>query len=190
MNRLLLVIDVQNDFINEHTKNILTKIKELVDSNKYDLTAFTRFINDENSIWYKKLNYKGCMTKEGQAIAINTKNNKVFDKNIYTAVNDELKKYIVSGEIKPGEKLMSVRDLANVAKVNPNTMQKALIELEEKKLIYTPSTSGKYVTNDINVINSYKKKYLKNKTNEYLNTLRELGITNEEVMDYLREEMK
>ena len=45
-------------------------------------------------------------------------------------------------------------------------------------------------TNDINVINSYKKKYLKNKTNEYLNTLRELGITNEEVMDYLREEMK
>ena len=92
MNRCLLVIDVQNDFINEHTKNILTKIKELVDSNKYDLTAFTRFINDENSIWYKKLNYKGCMTKEGQAIAINTKNNKVFDKNIYTAVNDELKK--------------------------------------------------------------------------------------------------
>lgn len=53
MNRLLLVIDVQNDFINEHTKNILTEIKELVDSNKYDLTAFTRFINDKNSIWYK-----------------------------------------------------------------------------------------------------------------------------------------
>lgn len=99
MNRLLLVIDVQNDFINEHTKNILTEIKELVDSNKYDLTAFTRFINDENSIWYKKLNYKGCMTKEGQAIAINTKNNKVFDKNIYTAVNDELKKYIQKNNI-------------------------------------------------------------------------------------------
>ena len=99
MNRLLLVIDVQNDFINEHTKNILTKIKELVDSNKHDLTAFTRFINDENSIWYKKLNYKGCMTKEGQAIAINTKNNKVFDKNIYTAVNDELKKYIQKNNI-------------------------------------------------------------------------------------------
>lgn len=70
-----------------------------MDSNKYDLTAFTRFINDENSIWYKKLNYKGCMTKEGQAIAINTKNNKVFDKNIYTAVNDELKKYIQKNNI-------------------------------------------------------------------------------------------
>lgn len=99
MNRLLLVIDVQNYFINEHTKNTLTKIKELVDSNKYDLTAFTRFINDENSIWYKKLNYKGCITKEGQSIAIDTKNNKVFDKTVYTAVNDALKNYIRENNI-------------------------------------------------------------------------------------------
>lgn len=99
MSKLLLVIDVQKDFINEHTKNILTKIKELVDSNKYDLIAFTRFINDENSIWYKKLNYKGCMTKEGQAIAIDTKNNKVFDKRIYTALNDELKQFIDENNI-------------------------------------------------------------------------------------------
>lgn len=53
MNKLLLVIDAQNDFINEHTQKILIKIRELVDSNKYNLTAFTRFINDENSIWYK-----------------------------------------------------------------------------------------------------------------------------------------
>lgn len=55
MNRLLLVVDVQNDFINMHTKDTLIKIKELVNSNKYDLTAFTRFINNENSIWYKKI---------------------------------------------------------------------------------------------------------------------------------------
>ena len=99
MNRLLLIIDVQNDFINENTKNTLTKIKELVDLNKYDLTAFTRFINDKNSIWYKKLNYKGCMTKNGQSIAIDTKNNRVFDKKIYTAVNNELKNYIQENDI-------------------------------------------------------------------------------------------
>lgn len=72
MKKLLLVIDVQKDFINEHTEKILPKIKELVNSDKYDLIAFTRFINDENSIWYKKLNYTGCMTKEGQKIAIDT----------------------------------------------------------------------------------------------------------------------
>ena len=77
----------------------IQKIKELVDLNKYDLTAFTRFINDKNSIWYKKLNYKGCMTKNGQSIAIDTQNNRVFDKKIYTAVNNELKNYIQENDI-------------------------------------------------------------------------------------------
>ena len=99
MKKLLLVIDVQNDFINDHTKNTLIKIKELVNSNNYDLVAFTRFINDEDSIWYKKLNYKGCMTKEQQKIVIDTENNKIFDKKIYTAVNDELKDYIRENDI-------------------------------------------------------------------------------------------
>lgn len=63
----------------------------LVDSKKYDIIAFTRFINDEDSVWYKELNYKGCMTKEQQEIAIDTKNYRIFDKRIYTALNDELK---------------------------------------------------------------------------------------------------
>ena len=76
MKKLLLVIDVQNDFINGNTEEVLPKIKELVNSDKYDLIAFTRFINDENSIWYKKLHYKGCMTKEGQEIVIDTKKHK------------------------------------------------------------------------------------------------------------------
>lgn len=73
MSRLLLVIDAQNDFINENTSKTLSKIKMLVDSKKYDIVAFTRFINDEDSVWYKELNYKGCMTKEQQEIAIDTK---------------------------------------------------------------------------------------------------------------------
>ena len=99
MKKLLLVIDVQKDFINEHTKQILPKIKEMINSNKFDLIAFTRFINYVDSIWYKKLNYKGCMTKDGQSIVIDTKNSKVFDKKIYTAVNDELKEYIRENDI-------------------------------------------------------------------------------------------
>ena len=99
MKKLLLVIDVQKDFINEHTKKILPKINKLLNSNTFDLIAFTRFINDEDSIWYKKLNYKGCMTKEQQKIVIDTENNKIFDKKIYTAVNDELKDYIRENDI-------------------------------------------------------------------------------------------
>ena len=99
MSKLLLVIDIQRDFVNENTSSTLNKIKMLVDSKKYDVVAFTRFINDKNSIWYKKLNYKGCMTKDGQSIAIDNRNNKVFDKKIYTAVNDELKNYIRENDI-------------------------------------------------------------------------------------------
>lgn len=99
MSRLLLVIDVQKDFINENTSKTLSKIKMLVDSKKYDIIAFTRFINDEDSTWYKELNYKGCMTKEQQEIAIDTKNYRIFDKRIYTALNDELKQFIDENNI-------------------------------------------------------------------------------------------
>ena len=79
MNKLLLVIDVQLDFINENTKPILNEIIKLIDSKTYNKIAFTRFINDKNSIWYKKLNYKGCMTNEGQKIVLDTKDYKVFN---------------------------------------------------------------------------------------------------------------
>jgi isochorismatase family protein len=99
MNKLLLVIDVQNDFINENTRGIALKIEELINSNEYEYVVFTRFINDENSIWYNKLNYKGCMTKEGQAIAIDTKQYKIIDKTIYTALNKELEEYINENNI-------------------------------------------------------------------------------------------
>ncbi len=99
MSKLLLVIDVQRDFINEYTVKKLEDIQSLVDSGKYDIVAFTRFINDENSIWYNKLNYKGCMTKEQQEIMLNTDDYKIFDKKTYTAVNEELRKYISDNNI-------------------------------------------------------------------------------------------
>lgn len=99
MSKLLLVIDVQRDFINEYTVKKLEDIQSLVDSGKYDIVAFTRFINDENSIWYNKLNYKGCMTKEQQEIMLNTYDYKIFDKKTYTAVNEELRKYISDNNI-------------------------------------------------------------------------------------------
>ena len=56
-----------------------------------------------------------------------------FDNNIpiYIQLLDYLKTYIVSGQLSPGDKLPSVRDFANTFKVNPNTMQKALTELED-----------------------------------------------------------
>lgn len=99
MRKLLLVIDVQNDFINAETKEYVDKIQNLIDSQTYDEVAFTKFINNKDSLWFKKLNWNGCMTKEGQAIAIDTKDYKVFEKTIFSALNDEVKKYIKENEI-------------------------------------------------------------------------------------------
>ena len=99
MNKLLLVIDAQKDFINENTKPILSKIEELVNSNELENIAFTRFINDVNSSWYKELNYKGCLTEEQQQIVIDTRNYKIFDKKIYSSLNDELKNYLLENNI-------------------------------------------------------------------------------------------
>lgn len=99
MKNLLLVIDVQKDFVNDNTKDCVSKIESLVNSNKFDMVAFTKYINDEDSNFYKDLKYKGCMTEEGRKIVVDTRNNKVFEKRVYTAVNEELKKYFDDNKI-------------------------------------------------------------------------------------------
>ena len=78
------------------------------------------------------------------------------ERPIYIQLVEMLKIEIISGRIKSGEKLPSVRDFAMKAKVNPNTMQKALTELERENLIYTERTNGKYVTNDRKLIDNIK----------------------------------
>ena len=99
MKKLLLVIDVQNDFINDNTKDYVNKIEKLINSNKYDEIVFTKFINNENSKWYKELNYKGCIDKQGQDIVIDTQEYKIFEKTIYSALNNELRKFIKENDI-------------------------------------------------------------------------------------------
>ncbi len=93
-NSLLLIIDVQRNFINENTESLISKINEFIKKSNYNYIAFTKFINDENSNFYKVLNYKGCINEYDREIAIETKDNKIFNKRTYTALTDELKKYI------------------------------------------------------------------------------------------------
>lgn len=111
-----------------------------------------------------------------------------FDNNIpiYIQLVEELKKYIISGSILPGERLPSVRDFAIEVKVNPNTMQKALQELESIGLIYTERTNGKYVTTDKKLIDKYKKEYASDLSNKYFTSMESIGFTKEEVIEYLQ----
>ena len=111
-----------------------------------------------------------------------------FDNNvpIYIQLVEGLKIQIISGKLKPGDRLPSVRDLALSTKVNPNTMQKALQELENLGLIYTERTNGKFVTNDKKLIEKYKEKFAKEKVNNYFKSMNELGFSKEEAINYLK----
>ena len=93
----------------------------------------------------------------------------IFDNErpIYIQLVEIIRLEIVSGKIKKGERLPSVRELALMMKVNPNTMQKALAELENEKLIYTERTNGKFVTQDQNLIEEIRKELAKEKVNTY-----------------------
>ena len=97
-----------------------------------------------------------------------------FDNNIpiYIQVLEYMKIYLISGVFKSGERLPSVREFSTTFKVNPNTMQKALSELESMNLIYTERTNGKFVTKDTNLIEKKKKELAKNKVQNYLNDMK------------------
>lgn len=112
-----------------------------------------------------------------------------FDNNmpIYIQLVDQLKIYIVSGYIKPGEKLLSVRDFALEIKVNPNTVQKALSELESLGLIYTERTNGKYVTDNQELIDKYRQEYAYELSRKYLLSMKKIGLGKKEVIEYLDE---
>lgn len=113
-----------------------------------------------------------------------------FDNNIpiYIQLADELKILIISGKITPGERLLSVRDLALEYKVNPNTMQRALAELEETGLIFTERTNGKFVSNDMNLISKYKKQYAEGLAEEFFSSMLEIGFSKNDAINFLKEE--
>ena len=113
----------------------------------------------------------------------------IFDNErpIYIQLVEMIRINIVSGKFKKGQKLPSVRELALMMKVNPNTMQKALVELEDEKLIYTERTNGKYVTEDEKLIEKIKKQLAQEKVNNYLNSMKNIGISYELAVKYLQE---
>ena len=109
------------------------------------------------------------------------------ERPIYIQLVEKLELEIVSGKLKAGDRIPSVRELAISMKVNPNTMQKALQELEAKGLIFTERTNGKFVTKDTKLIEKKKKELAKEKVKNFLSDMNNIGITHEETVKYLKE---
>ena len=109
---------------------------------------------------------------------------------IYLQLEDIIKSKIIAGIYKPGQKLPSVRELAAEAAVNPNTMQKALTELERSGLVYTQRTSGRYITEDTAIMQNLKHQLAHDLIYQFLEAMAHLGYTREESIQLLIEESK
>ena len=98
--------------------------------------------------------------------------------------------WIISGTYKPGDKLPSVRELAMEASVNPNTMQKALSELERIGLVHSRRTSGRFITEDTSMIDELKSTLAKDKITELLSFMQQLGFQENEILAMIGQTMK
>ncbi len=112
------------------------------------------------------------------------------DLPIYSQLVSQIKLAIVSGIYLPGERLASVRELAMEAGVNPNTMQRALQELEREGMVYSQRTSGRFVTEDTRVIENAKKVLAEAQIKSFLESMTKLGYPQEEILSLLQASIK
>ena len=107
------------------------------------------------------------------------------DRPIYTQIIEHMKFFIISSELKPGSKLASVRDLASEAGVNPNTMQRALAELERTELVYSNRTSGRFITEDEDIIKMTKNEVAEKNIQLFLDNMKKIGYDKNETLSLL-----
>lgn len=104
------------------------------------------------------------------------------DRPIFLQIAETIKADIVSGKIEVGQKLKSVREFAAEFNANPNTVQKALAELEDMGLIYTDRTNGKFVADDRLTIIKGKQKVINEKISEFFKEMQNLGLSKSDIV--------
>lgn len=112
------------------------------------------------------------------------------DRPIFLQIIEKIQTDIVSGIYHPGDKLPSVRELAQAASVNPNTMQKALSELERTGLVYSQRTSGRFITEDTAMIQELKSKLAGELIVSFLDNMHRLGFEKRETVELMAQTIK
>lgn len=110
------------------------------------------------------------------------------DRQIWVQLADILKLRIVSGQYPVGCRIPSVRDLAEEAGVNPNTMQRALVSLEEDQLVTAARSTGRYVTMDSELIASTRRAMADRELQLFRERMRQLGYTEQETAQWMKKE--
>ena len=96
---------------------------------------------------------------------------------------------ILSGKYSPGEKVPSVRELAADAAVNPNTMQRAMVELERRGLVYTERTNGRFITENMDMLQDVKRRIAEEYIGEFVDKMKKIGYSEEEVKNLMQNHM-
>ena len=109
------------------------------------------------------------------------------DRPVYQQIMAAIRGAILTGELSPGKKVPSVRDLAAEAQVNPNTMQRALTELEREGLLISGRTSGRTVTQDQDVLQAMRRQALEELAREWAEKFRVFGLTPRQAAQLLLE---
>ena len=114
----------------------------------------------------------------------------VSDSPIYLQLMERIQHDIISGVYQPGDKLPSVRDLAVEAAVNPNTMQKALSELERCGLVYSQRTSGRFITDDTAMIKKMRTELAQEHIRDFFDQMRKLGFSDRDTLEMIRDTIR
>lgn len=107
---------------------------------------------------------------------------------VYIQLVEQLERAVITGEYPPGERVPAVRDLAAQAQVNPNTMQRALAEMESRGLLVTQRTTGRTVTSDTALIAKTRQALAASLAQDFLAQAKALGLTREEILALLQQE--
>lgn len=109
------------------------------------------------------------------------------DAPIYLQVVRQLEQMIASGMLAPGDRLLSVREFASQANVNPNTMQKALTELENRGIVFSKRTSGRFITDDPQRISKLRMELAEKEISDFLSAMKRLGYSESEAAGLILE---
>ncbi len=108
------------------------------------------------------------------------------DRPIYTQLIEQIQLRILSGVYPAGSKLPSVRDMAAEASVNPNTMQRALAQLEKECLVQTNRTSGRLITEDVEMIKKVRDSLAKEQISVFFEKMHQLGFEKDETLSIIQ----
>ncbi len=107
---------------------------------------------------------------------------------IYAQLVEQFTCRVLSGEYPPGSRAPAVRELAQEAQVNPNTMQRAFTELERQGLVFTQRTSGRFITEDTALLGQLRQQKAAEALREFLEKMRQLGMQREEILALLQQQ--